>query len=84
MLPTALRYPVALPRRRDPTSVETGRGTNQMPERRKVDVTLANSRYQPSKAELEEAIEFPEGTTPEDLARAVTQDVNIRWTDQPE
>ena len=55
-----------------------------MPEREKVDVTLVDSRYQPSKAELEEAIEFPEGTTPEDLARAVTRDVNIRWIDRPE
>ena len=29
------------------------------------------SSYQPSKGEVKNPIEFPEGTTPEDLARAV-------------
>ena len=43
------------------------------------EVELAHPSYQPSKAELEEPIEFPEGTTPEDLARALTQPVEVRY-----
>ena len=49
--------------------------------RREVD--LVRSSYQPSKAELEEPIEFPEGTTPEDLARAVMEPVKINWKHRP-
>ena len=41
-------------------------------------VTLMRSSYEPSKAELEEPIEFPDGTTPDDLARAVVQPVKVR------
>lgn len=48
------------------------------------EVTLVRPSYQPSKAELEEPIAFPEGTTPEDLAKAVTQPVKIRWKNRPE
>ena len=46
-------------------------------------VTLVRNSYQPSKAELNEPIEFPEGTAPEDLARAVVQPVNIAWKTRP-
>lgn len=33
--------------------------------------------YQPSKAELEEPIRLPQGTTPEDLARAAVTPVTV-------
>ena len=55
-----------------------------MTDKKKPTVTLVNSRYQPTKAEMEEPLEFPEGTTPEDVAKVITRDVNIRWTDRPE
>ncbi len=55
-----------------------------MSDKRKPVVTLVNSYYQPTKAEMEEPLEFPEGTTPEDLARGVTRPVNVSWVDQPE
>ena len=42
-------------------------------------VEIAHPSYQPKKAELEEPIKFPEGTTPEDLARALTQPVEVRY-----
>ena len=42
-------------------------------------ITLAHSSYQPSKAEKEEPLEFPEGTTPEDLARALMRPVRVRY-----
>ena len=41
-------------------------------------IKLEHPSYQPSKAELEEPIEFPEGTTPDDIARALTETVEIR------
>ena len=44
-------------------------------------IDLAHPSYQPSKAELEEPIEFPADTTPEDLARAVMRPVTVRYTD---
>ena len=47
-------------------------------------VTLVRSAYQPSKAELEEPIEFPEGATPDDLVRAVVAPVKIDWKHRPE
>ena len=34
---------------------------------------------QPSKAELEEPVEFPEGTTPDDLARALMRPARVRY-----
>ncbi|MDE0005632.1 MAG: hypothetical protein OXQ29_23320 [Rhodospirillaceae bacterium] len=47
-------------------------------------VSLVRSSYQPSRAELEEPIEFPEGTTPEDLAKAVMKTVTINKRARPE
>lgn len=47
------------------------------------EVELVHPSYQPSKAELEEPIEFPEGTTPEDLAWAVTRPVKVRYISRP-
>lgn len=47
-------------------------------------VTLVRSSYQPSKVELEEPIEFPEGRTPEDLAKAVMRTVMINKKAKPE
>lgn len=52
------------------------------------DVTLVRSAYQPSKAQMEEVIpppQRPDGTpaSPEDLAKAVLQPVNIKWKDRP-
>ena len=46
-------------------------------------VTLVRSSYQPSKAEQEEPIEFPEGTTPDDLAEAVVRPVDVTWKNRP-
>lgn len=51
----------------------------QPPQRRTV--RLKHPSYQPSKAELEEPITFPPGTTPEDVLRAVVQPVNIVYED---
>ena len=45
------------------------------------EIELAHPSYQPSKAEKEEPVEFPEGTTPEDLARALTQPTRVRYVD---
>ncbi len=55
-----------------------------MTEDEKREVTLAISSYQPTKAELEEPITFPEGTTAEDLAKALMSPVEIRWKSRPE
>ena len=46
-------------------------------------VELVRSSYQPSKAEQEEKIEFPEGATPEDLAKAVTRTIKVKWKNRP-
>lgn len=46
-------------------------------------VELVRSGYQPSKAELEEEIEFPEEVTPEELARSVTRTVKVKWKTRP-
>ena len=46
-------------------------------------VSLVRSSYQPSKKELEEPVEFPEGTTPDELAEAVVQEVDIDWKHRP-
>ena len=48
------------------------------------EVTLVRSDYQPTKAEREKPIILPEGTTPEDIAKALTRPVDIRWTPRPE
>lgn len=44
-------------------------------------VELAHPSYQPTRAELNEPIEFPDGTTPDDLVRAVMRPVDVRYTD---
>ena len=46
-------------------------------------VELVRSTYQPSKAELEEPIEFPEGTTVDDLVKAVMRPVDVRYVQRP-
>ena len=46
-------------------------------------VPLVRSSYQPSKKELEEPVEFPEGTTPDELAEAVVRHVEIDWRERP-
>ena len=46
-------------------------------------VNIVRSTYQPSKAELEEPIEFPKGTTPDNLVRAVVAPVKIDWEHRP-
>ena len=57
---------------------ETAEKPDQLPV-----VKVVNPRYQPSKAELDEQIEFPEGTTPEQLARALTRSVKVNYTRKP-
>ncbi len=47
-------------------------------------VNLVRSSYQPNRAELEEMIESPEGTTPEDVAKAVMRTVTINKRAKPE
>ena len=45
-------------------------------------VSLVRSSYQPSKKELETPTEFPEDLTPDELAEAVVQPVEIDWKDR--
>ena len=50
-------------------------------------VSLVRSSYQPSKKELaetEDMLDFPEGTTPDELAEAVVQPVEIDWKNRPD
>ena len=50
-------------------------------------VTLVRSSYQPSKKELAETeamLDFPDGTTPDELAEAVVQTVEIDWKNRPD
>ena len=47
-------------------------------------VSLVRSSYQPSKKELEKPVEFPDDLTPDELAEAVVQPVDIDWKDRPE
>ena len=47
-------------------------------------IELVRSSYQPSKAELEKEVAFPEDTTPEELAQAVTRTVRAKWRARPE
>ena len=47
------------------------------------EVTLVSPRYQPSKAEMEKPVEFPEGTTPDELAEAVVQPVKVSYRARP-
>lgn len=44
-------------------------------------IRLKPPGYQPSKAELEEPITVPPGTTPEDLLRAVCRTVKVVYED---
>lgn len=49
-------------------------------------VTLVRSSYQPSKKELAETeamLDFPDDLTPDELAEAVMQPVEIDWKDRP-
>ncbi len=45
------------------------------------EVELAHPAYQPTKAEKDEPLEFPKGTTPDDLARALMQPARVRYID---
>ena len=45
------------------------------------EVELVHPSYQPTKAEKEAPLEFPEGTTPTDLARALMRPVRVRYVD---
>ena len=45
------------------------------------EIELAHPSYQPSKAEKEETIEFPKGTTPDDIARTLMRPVRVRYVD---
>ena len=47
------------------------------------EIEIAHPSYQPSKAEKEEPIEFPKGTTPDDLARALMQPAKARYVREP-
>ncbi len=47
-------------------------------------INLVRSAYQPSRAELEAPIEFPSGTTPDDLAKAIMRPVKIDWKSRTE
>lgn len=55
-----------------------------MAEAKKRVVTLVDSTYQPTKAELEEPITVPEGMVPDDLAAAIMRPVEIQRTPRPE
>ncbi len=46
-------------------------------------VELVKSDYQPTKAELEEEFQVPEGTTFESLTQVMVQPVDVRWIDKP-
>lgn len=47
------------------------------------EIELAHPSYQPSEAEKEAPNEFPEGTTPDDLARALMQPARVRYVPRP-
>ena len=49
---------------------------------RRSTVEVVDSRYQPSKAELEEDFTLPE-LTPEEAVRALTQPLDIRYVSRP-
>ncbi len=46
-------------------------------------VTLMSPRYQPSKVEVEKPVEFPEETTPDELAEALVQPVKVSYRARP-
>ena len=45
------------------------------------EIELVHPSYQPSKAEKEDPLEFPESPTPDDLARALMQPARVRYVD---
>ena len=55
-----------------------------MAEIKKRVVTLVDSSYQPNKAEIEELITLQECLTPDDVAKALMQPVDINWVPRPE
>ena len=52
------------------------------PQPRRPVVRIKPSTYKPTKAEVEEPITFPEGTTVEDLARAAVMPVTVVTEDE--
>ena len=46
------------------------------------EIELTHPSYQPSKAEKEAPIEFPPGTTPDDLARALMQPAKVHYVER--
>ncbi len=46
-------------------------------------VELVDQNYQPNKRNLKESLKFPEGTTPEDVARRIMRPVQIRTIQRP-
>lgn len=46
-------------------------------------VRIVHPGYQPGKSELEEELALPEGTTPQQLAQAVTRSVKVRHVMRP-
>ena len=54
-----------------------------------IEVELVRSRYQPTKAELEEDMRLPEDGGPitmeelEEIGRALVQPVDVTWRDKP-
>lgn len=57
--------------------------TEKDPKPKKPVVRIVHPGYQPGKSELEEALSLPEGTTPKDLANAVTRSVKVRHVMRP-
>jgi len=45
---------------------------------------IVRSSCQPGKAEPEAPVKFPDGVTPDGLAKAVMRAVNIEWKDSPD
>lgn len=45
------------------------------------EVEVVHPSRQPTKAEKETPLELPEGTTPDDLARALMRPVRVRYVD---
>ena len=54
----------------------TNRRTPPSPE-----IDLVHPSYQPTIAEKEEPLDFPEDTTPDDLARSIMRSVRVRYVD---
>ncbi len=69
------------------TKPKTGKQSksHQIPTMKQRPIDIVRSDYQPSKAELEEAIDLShlEGKTPEDAAKALTRPATIRFISKP-